>query len=197
MASSSGKREELQVSAKPVGLNISQQLPSTSRLANRQGFQVQAKPGKGKVLGVESKPGKGKALRVESKQEGKIQEALPSQSSQDQNARTLQVLPTSARSEMTQVDAYSTVNVLQLDPGFNGQVGEDKANPGGKESEVKTVSMSTILQVLPSPNGSVLQDHRRPTGLLVREFQHPSGKLVKIGSKSYFVVGDHTERGWE
>ena len=139
---------------------------------------------------VQSKPGKGKVLRVESKHGGKIQEALPSQSSQDQNARSLQVLPSSTRSEMTQVDAYSTVNVLQRDPGLNGQVGQDEASP------VKTVSMS-ILQVLPSPNGSVLQDHPRPTGLLVRELQHPSGKLVKIGSKSYFVVGDPTEREWE
>ena len=181
----------MQVSAKPVGLNISQKLPSTSRLANRQVCQVKSKPGKGKVLRVKSKLGKGKVLGVESKQEVKIQEALPSQSSQDKNARTLQVLPSSSKSEMTQVDAYSTDNVLQRDPGLKGQEGQDEASP------VRTVSMSNILQVLPSPNGSVLQDHPCPTGLLVREFQHPSGKLVTIGPKSYFVVGDHPERGWK
>ena len=76
----------------------------------------------------------------------------------------------------------------QMLPGRSSQVAEDGASRSRQGVQVGP------CQLLSSPNGSVLQDNPFPKGLLVQDFQQPGGKLVEIGSKSYFVVGGRSER---
>ena len=77
----------------------------------------------------------------------------------------------------------------QMLPGRSSQVAEEGASPSRQGVQVGP------CQLLPSPNGSVLQDNpcHCPKDLLVQEFQQPGGKLVEIGSKSYFVVGGRSD----
>ena len=185
------RRKALQVSPEHA-------LPSTSW----QVIQVQPKPA-GKVYRVQ----------VESKRSGKIREALPSGSTlklgQDQNVRTVQILQ-STRNQMPRVETDSTDNIhprlkqenklaskmSPMFPGTRSQVAQVEASPGRQEGvQVATDSMSSKLQVLPSPNGLVLQDEPCRKDLLVHGVRHAGGKLVEIGSKSYFVVGAHPKRG--
>ena len=185
----SRRKAAFQVSPTPAG-DMSQVPPSTSR----QVIQVQPKS-----AGTTSR------VQVESKLGGKVQEALPSGSSlrlrlgRGQNAK---ILP-STRSQMPRVETDSTDNILkwlkeennlgskmsQMLPGRSSQVAEEGASPSRQGVQVGP------CQLLPSPNGSVLQDNpcHCPKGLLVQEFQQPGGKLVEIGSKSYFVVGGRSD----
>ena len=209
----STSRQVIQVSPKSAG-NIVIVLPSTSR----QVIQVQPKPAANisqvlpsisrQVIQVQPKSaGKKSRVQLESRISGKIQEALPSRSPRrlgnDPNARRLQILP-SASSQMPQIETDSPGNILyrypcpkgpmlkqnkmsQMLPGRSSQVAEEGASPSRQGVQVGP------CQLLPSPNGSVLQDNPCPKGLLVQEFQQPGGKLVEIGSKSYFVVGGRSD----
>ena len=155
------------------------------------------------------------AIQVESKPGGKILQALPSPSSlrprEDQNlaARLLQI-PPSTSWQMPYIETDSTDNILQGHPCPKGpmlkkdsacrmskmlpssQVAEVRPSSSRQEAQFGTDSRSKI-QVLPSKTGLLFQDE--PEDLFVHELAHPGGKLVKIGSKSYFIVGDHSKRG--
>ena len=200
------QRKPLFQVAPETAANISQVLPSTSR----QAIQVQPRSA-GKISSWQ-------AIQVESKSGGEILQALPSPSSlrlrEDQNlaARLLQIPPSTSR-QMPLIETDSTDNILQGHPCPKGpmlkkdhnsacrmsqmlpssQVAEVRPSASRQEAQFGTDSKSSICQVLPSRNGLLLQDD--PEDLFVHELAHPGGKLVKIGSKSYFVVEDHSKRG--
>ena len=94
----------------------------------------------------------------------------------------LKDLPTPS-SPMLRQDPNSAGRTLQVLPSISSQTPKLESN-----------STAKILQVLPSPSGSVHQDNSCPSSLLVQEVPCSGGKIVKIGSKSYFVVGGHRER---
>ena len=114
------------------------------------------------------------------------------------------------RSPMLQNEQSPSCNILQVLPFQNGLILEHNPNSSGnlpqllpslrsRSSQVFPISSDQLTKVedtsktQPNPKGPEIQNEAGPSSQLVHVVPHPDGKVVYVGSKSYFIRGGHFE----